>query len=366
MNIQKLKISHFRNYETASFSFEPSTITVLYGRNAQGKTNILEALYFLSHLRTWRTSKTASLPSHGQSAFALECVCESKGRRQTLRVMLDSAKKYLFADGNAVRTFSSFVGRLNAVLFCPDDLNLFSQPPKARRQFVDMEMVKLSKSYTTNLSSFQKLLKDRNALLKERTINEALLDACTAQMIEVQAVLLEKRARFIERLEKAADAVLPHFTDGKESLSIRYVTCADPGEDIRAQLKKLYEKTRQRDLLCKTTSAGIHKDDVEFFLDGHLVTQTASQGQKRSVMLSVKLGLCEMIQEVSGQYPVLLLDDVFSELDDLRRVRLIQSLPEQMQIFITTADRVSPAWFDRDVQFFTVNHGEIKEGIYDV
>lgn len=366
MNIQKLKLSHFRNYPSASFSFDSGTISVLTGRNAQGKTNILEAIYYLSHMRSWRTSKIVSLSEHEYDQFAIDCICESKGQSSKLRIMVDHSRKYLFADGNPVKTFSSFIGRINAVLFCPDDLNLFSLPPKNRRQFMDMELVKLSRSYTGTLSQFQKILKERNLLLKEKRVNPVLIDAATSQMINHQILLFEQRSRFLKRLEEKANAVLPLFTDNEETLSIRYVSCADPSKDLRPQFEELYRQTRDRDLLMRSTQAGIHKDDVEFLLNGRLVTQTASQGQKRSVMLSVKLGLCEMIRETCGEYPILLLDDVFSELDDQRRARLIQALPENMQIFITTAEPVSPAWFDRDVNFYTVRNGKIKEGIYDV
>lgn len=369
MNIQKLKLSHFRNYEAASFSFELGMISVLTGKNAQGKTNILEAIYYLSYLRSWRTLKTISLCQFESGQFALDCEAESRGRSQRLRVMFDRSKKYLFADGNPVKTFSSFVGRVNAVLFSPDDLNLFSLPPKIRRQFMDMELVKLSRSYTGNLSRFQQVLKERNLLLKARNVNRVLLSANTDQLIAQQITLIEQRSRFLKRLEEKANAILPLFTDNEETLSIRYVTCADPNqsrEDLKVQFEKLYEQNLDRDLLVKSTSVGIHKDDVEFFINGRLVTQTASQGQKRSVMLSVRLGLCEMIKEASGEYPILLLDDVFSELDDMRRARLIQALPENMQIFITTADPVSPSWFNREVSFYTVMHGKMKEGIYDV
>lgn len=147
---------------------------------------------------------------------------------------------------------------------------------------------------------------------------------------------------------------------------MRYKTCVDPNGDIREQLKAAYEKTREKDRQMKTTAVGIHKDDLEFYLDGKLVTQTASQGQKRSIILAMKIGLCALIREKSGQNPILLLDDVFSELDEERRAGLIEAFPDEIQIFITTAETVSPSWFKRPVRFYTVDHGVMKEGIYDV
>jgi DNA replication and repair protein RecF len=366
MNVQKLKLSSFRNYKAADFSFEPATVHILYGNNAQGKTNILEAIYFLSHLRSWRTSKTASLVMHEQPSFVLECTLESNGRKEEIKAVLAEGKKYLYRFGKPVSTFSSFVGTVNAVLFCPDDLAIFSAPPKNRRQFIDMELVKLSKSYTATLSRYQKLLKDRSAALKSWPVNDLLLDTITQQMIDAQCVLIRQRNSFVLSLQEQAQKILPQFTDGKESLQIKYKTCVDPQKDIKAQLEEAYAQTREKDKKMKTTSIGVHKDDLEFYLQNRLVTQTASQGQRRSVVLAVKLGLCEMIHEKTGQYPVLLLDDVFSELDEGRKARLTAALPEDMQIFITTADPVSPALFSQPAKFYTVDHGVMKEGIYDV
>lgn len=366
MNLQKLKLSDYRNFETASFSFEPDTIHIFRGKNAQGKTNLIEAIYFLSHLRSWRTSKTQSLIRHGQKTFLLEGTVENRGRLEKLRSVFSSGKKFLFRNDKPVRSFSDFVGILNAVLFSPDDLTLFSDSPKERRRMIDMELVKLSRSYTTVLSTYQKLLKERSAILKAYRPDRILLDTVTGQMIEAQTVLIAQRHAFVQLLEEKASKVFPAFSQGREQLAIRYKSPVDPTGDIRAQLKEAYDKSLSRDLQMKTTSVGIHKDDLEFSLNGKLITQTASQGQKRSVMLALKIGLCDVIREKTGQYPLLLLDDVFSELDHERRLGLIASLPKNSQIFITTAEPVSPAWFDQPVKFYTVDHGVMKEGIFDV
>lgn len=366
MNVQKLKLSDYRNFETASFSFDPDTVHVLFGKNAQGKTNLIEAIYFLSHLRTWRTSKTSSLVTHHKDAFRLECTVENKGRIEVLKMIFSKGKKYLFRNDKPVQTFSNFVGILNAVLFSPDDLTLFSDAPKERRRLMDMELVKLSRSYTTVLGQFNRLLKERSAILKSWKPDEVLLSTITGQMIDAQAVLIAQRSAFVRLLEQKACEVFPHFGEGKEKLTMHYKTCVDVDGDIKAQLTEAYQKTREKDKQMKTTSVGIHKDDLEFYLDDRLVTQTASQGQKRSILLSMKVGLCEVIKEKTGQYPVLLLDDVFSELDESRRAGLVAAFPDEIQIFITTAEAIDPAWFERPVRFYTVDHGVMKEGIYDV
>lgn len=366
MNIQELKLTHYRNYDQASFSFDPSNIHVLYGRNAQGKTNILESIYFLSHLRSFRTLKTRSLIENGQETAIVEARIENRGRTEDLKVVLNENKKGLFRYGNPVATFSSFVGIVNAILFCPDDLSLFSKPPKDRRQFMDMELVKLSKKYTATLSHYQKMLKERNAALKAWPPNPVLIETYTSQMIEDQIILIAQRQAFLESLEQEVSKILPGFAKEEEVLEIRYKTFVDPKKDLRSQLEAAYQNTLEKDRQMKTTACGIHKDDIEFVLNGRILTQTASQGQKRSVLLSVKLALCNMIEQKTGQYPILLLDDVFSELDVQRRQQLIARLPHTMQIFITTAEPLNPAWFDRPVKFYTVEHGKMKEGLFNV
>ncbi len=366
MNVQKLNLSNYRNFETASFSFHPDTIHVLWGKNAQGKSNLIESIYFLSHLRSWRTSKTVSLINHGQEAFCLECTVENKGRLEVLKTVFSSGKKAVFRNGKPVKSFSNFVGILNAVLFSPDDLTLFSAPPKERRHFLDRELVKLSRSYTRTLSQFNALLKERNVLLKGHS-NDALLQAVTSQMIEQESILIAQRSQFLDLLEEKAKEIYPILCENaEEDLSLSYQTCVDPRKNIKEQLEQLYAQTLAKDKQMHITTAGVHKDDLVFCLNRKPVTQTASQGQKRSIMLALKIGLCKTIQEKGGQNPILLLDDVFSELDPQRRQGLIASFPEEMQIFITTAETVSPSWFKRPVCFYTVDHGVMKEGIYDI
>lgn len=367
MNIQKLKFSHFRNYDSASFSFEPAMIHVLFGRNAQGKTNILEGIYYLSHLRSFRTLKTGSLIEHDEHAFSIECLVERKTRLEDLRIYVEDHKKRLFRYGSPVPTASSFVGIVNAILFCPDDLNLFSSSPSKRRQFMDMELVKLSRTYTSTLSHYQKLLKDRNAALKAFHPDSLLIETLGVQMAKEARILIEQRASFLSLLEEKANEVLPVFSESAETLQIRYKTSVETdSENLEEALLEAYEKSIKKDKQTKNTSVGIHRDDIEFILNRKLLTQTASQGQKRTVLLALKIGLAKIIEEKSGQYPIMLLDDVFSELDNLRKAALIASLPKNMQVFITTSEELSPALFNRPVKFYTVENAKMKEGIYHV
>ena len=358
MNVLQLKLDRYRSYDDAVFTFEPDVIHILQGANAQGKTNIVEAIYFLSHLRSFRTSQTASLIEHGESGFALEAKAESHGRTEKLRIYMDRSHKQLYRYGQPVRSFSDFVGILNAVLFCPDDLSLFTDGPSARRRFIDMELVKLSKNYTALLGRFQKLLHSRNTLLKSPAIDNALLDVVTEQLIEAEELIAMQRSRFTSQLMEKAEKLYPFFSEGRESFTGRYKTFVDVNEDMKSQMRGIYEKSGGRDRKMQQTTCGVHKDDVQFYLDGHPVALNASQGQKRSALLTLKLALCQMIYEKSGQYPILLLDDVFSELDSVRQQKFVELLPKDMQVFITTATEVHADWNGRKVVIHEIRKKE--------
>lgn len=364
MNIKKLKFYHFRNYDKASFSFEKNAVHVLQGKNAQGKTNIVEGIYFLSLLRSFRTNKTVNMIRHGQSSFVIEAEVETKGRVEELKAAVSGTKKQLFRFNDPVARYSEFVGTVNAVLFCPDDMTLFSDSPAARRKFIDMELIKLSRSYTATLSHYQKLLKERNQALKQPYPDQTLIGIYTKQMITDQKIIIRQRAAFVKDLMEKAQKLYPFFSGGEEKIDAIYETFAKE-EDTETAMEKMYAKTLERDIQYKNTQIGIHKDDFLFLLNGMPVVQIASQGQKRSALLSLKLGLAQIIYEKDGQYPILLLDDVFSELDQDRRKKLIEMLPHEMQIFITSAEPIPKDWFDRPVKFYEIENGTVKEETHE-
>lgn len=349
MNLLELRLHQFRSYESAVFRFEPGAIHILEGANAQGKTNVIEAISYLSNLRSFRTRNIRDLIRHGTSGFAIDAVCENRNIRETLRIFYESGRKKLYRFGQSVPSFSQFVGILNAVLFSPDDMAFFTGAPALRRRFLDTELVKLSTAYTASLSAFQKILRERNALLKRRNPDRQLLDTYTSRMISLQKVIISQRQKFADSLNDRLLSLYPPFSQGHEKLEIRYRTFVDTGQDLEQQMKKIYEKDLTRDMKMQTTTSGIHKDDLIFLLDGYPMPEASSQGQKRSSLLALKLSLCEIIREKSGQYPVFLLDDVFSELDPFRRQKLIDLLPEGMQVCITAAEPLQADFGSRKV-----------------
>lgn len=225
-----------------------------------------------------------------------------------------------------------------------------------------MELIKLSKKYTFTLSRYNRYLKNRNIALKQEKIDKDLIDVYTSQMIEDEIVIMKQRKNFIKNLMEYSNRLYPFFSSQKEVLSAKYETFVDTSQDLKEQIVKSYENTYVKDCMYKATNMGIHRDDIQFLLNDKNINEMASQGQKRSYLLAMKLGLAQMVYEKTNQYPILLLDDVFSELDTIRKKELIQILPENMQIFITSAEEMDPSLFkNRKVKFYKVNNGFAKE-----
>lgn len=360
MNLKRLDLVHFRNYEKGSFTFEPGSIHCLYGKNAQGKTNIIEAIYFLSHLRSFRTTHMDSLTMNQKAWMQLSALVESNGYNEELKIVVSEKKKHLFLYQNPIRRYSDFIGKLNAILFCPDDMLLFQQSPRLRRRFIDMELMKLSHTYTSTLSHFQSLLKQRNRLLKAETMDDVLLETITEQMIKDEKIILTQRASFVREWMEKARMLYPFFSEQQEHIDAKYETFVEL--DRINDISDIYARNLEKDKRYKQTLLGVHKDDILFLLNGQPLHEVASQGQKRSFLLAMKLGLAQIIYEKSNQYPILLLDDVFSELDRLRQKQLIQHLPQSMQIFITSTDPIDQRWFEnRSVHFYHIEDGNLQE-----
>ena len=362
MNLSFLRLRNFRNYSDLTCRFSSQGIHVLHGKNAQGKTNLIEAIYYLSHLRSFRTQNQAQMITHGQSFFHMDARIGTMRRKEDLKVVLMPEKKHLYRWNEPVKKYSDFIGILNAVLFCPDDLMLFQQSPKMRRRFIDMELIKLSRVYTFTLNRYQKLLRQRNAILKNDRFDPILLQTLTNQMIKDQVVILSQREQYLKELMEKTQKFYHFFSKEKEEIDAKYITFVPMDENLEDSIRQAYQKHEKRDRLTHQTQVGIHKDDIDFHMNGISIKDIASQGQKRSLVLSMKLALCQIIYEKQKEYPVLLLDDVFSELDVSRSRQLISILPETMQVFISSTDKLDRSLFqNKDVRYYEIIQGHCKE-----
>lgn len=362
MRIVKLSLRNYRNYEACELTFHEG-IHLIIGKNAQGKTNLLEAIAYLSTTRSHRSNDDTDLIREGKDAFVLKAIIQRKQKLLEERLSLNKQGKNLFLNRTAVRRVSDFIGEFNAVLFCPDDMMLFQASPRVRRKFIDMELSKLSKTYTRTLNEAGKLLKERNAYLKQAHVDESYLHIVTKRLIDCQVIIIRQRHRFLRDLLIKAQDFYAKLSQDDTVLSFVYHCCVEYSEneeELKQRIWEKYDKYIERDRYLKQTTIGVHKEDFMFQIDGRELSSYASQGQKRSVLLAIKIGIVSMIYDLIDEYPVLLLDDVFSELDEDRKRMLLTSLPADVQIFITTTEEAEiPRVNNRNYTLWHVDHGHV-------
>ncbi|EGL83543.1 DNA replication and repair protein recF [Caldalkalibacillus thermarum TA2.A1] len=342
MYVKRLTLQHFRNYATLELEFQPG-IYLFIGDNAQGKTNLLESLYVLAMTKSHRTSKDKELIQWHKAHTTLAAELEKKYGSVTLELHISQRGKRAKLNHLEQKRLSDYIGTLNVVMFAPEDLELVKGSPQVRRRFIDMELGQVSANYLYDLGRYQKLLMQRNALLKEWTDREKhrpMVDVFTQQLIDVAVKLYQKRFKFLHKLEQWAQEIHSRITKGKESLEIRYHTATGIDQTMNEEemthlLTQQFAKMRDREEHRGSTLIGPHRDDLIFMVNNRNVHTYGSQGQQRTAALSLKLAEIELIKEEIGEYPVLLLDDVLSELDDQRRTDLLQAIQDKVQTFVT-------------------------------
>lgn len=362
MILKKLKLLQFRNYEKEEFYFDEG-IHFFTGKNAQGKTNLLEAISYLSTTRSHRTMNDDDLIQEDKSYFGLEADIEKTNRNSNIRIYVNENGKNLFVYRNPIKKVSDFIGEFNAVMFCPDDMMLFHASPKVRRKFIDMEISKISKVYTKTLNTYHKILKERNSYLKLNKIDQNYLEVLNERLIECEIVIVKQRDKFLKELLEKSMKFYRELSQDETELTVEYMTfvSADAETDkLREEMILKYKKSLDRDLMLSSTTQGVHKDDFTFYINGKDVDVYASQGQKRTILLALKLGIVSIVYSITKEYPVLLLDDVFSELDTYRRNQLLEILPKEVQIFISATDPILlDTENDRKITYWKIQNGKL-------
>jgi len=339
MRIKRLALKNFRNYDLATFSFSDTT-NVLIGKNAQGKTNLIEAIYLLSIAKSFRTRSNEDLIQFEKEFARIIGQIESKASKKELEMILFENGKQAKINGAKCNKTSEFVGHFNVVVFTPDDLFFVKGSPKNRRRFMDIELSKISTVYLSYLNAYQHYLKERNQYLKKVSFtqkkDDVYLSIVTEQMIDYMLQIAKKRQRFIIKINQLAKVVYSKIAGVDEEIEIKYDTFFDVENATKEDLMDFYKKNEERDYKFALTNHGIHKDDLIVLLNGKDASQFASQGQQRSIVLAIKIALLQYIYQEIGEYPVLLLDDVLSELDTSRQNLLLNLVSDEIQTFITT------------------------------
>jgi len=360
MKIKSLTLRDFRNIVSLNVSFHES-ITVLVGDNAQGKTNLLEAIYFLSTGRSHRVNDEQVCIRNQQDNALIKGVIEGVYPFE-LKVVLHPQGKSLFYQHTLLKRSSEFIGKMNAVLFSPSDMELFDASPKARRRFMDTELGKINPLYIDLLSKTMKLLKDRNAILKEKEIDESYLEVVTERLVTYQTDIIRLRTTFIDRINKSLNKYFNQLSLSDETVRIDYQGPVDWSYTCEADLKEKYTRHLERDKAMRVTSVGIHRDDLHFTMNETPVSDVASQGQRRMIVIALKCALLDLIEETIGEKPILLLDDVFSELDATRRKALFSTLHQNTQTVISTTDLEHiKEWLSDAVMIYEISAGKIRE-----
>ncbi len=336
MICREIILKNFRNIEDEKVTFGDG-VNVLCGFNAQGKTNILEGIYYFALGKSFRGASDRELIFHGRdnAEISLDFTDMTRERHHSVNLSVKE-KKMCRKEGIKVSKLSEFIGIFRAVLFSPEVLSCVKDGPAERRSFLDVAISQIYPAYMASLINYRKLLQNRNAVLKDsenRNCDE-LLYVLSCQMAEEAEKIARYRDEYTSMLASETNALIKEISLGKESVSMKYRT----GKSREEYLKLLTENTEKEKIL-KTTLYGVHKDDLEIKLSGYDSRVYASQGQQRSIALSMKLAEGEISKKICGEYPVFLLDDIFSELDDIRKDYILSGLGNR-QVIITCCEKI--------------------------
>lgn len=357
MYIETVSVKNFRNLDTMSIELNKS-VNIFYGKNAQGKTNIIEAVYMCATGRSHRTHSDKDMIMFGMDSAMVQTFINKDNYKDRVNIHLKkNAKKGIAVNNLPIKSLSELFGILHIVIFSPEDLELVKKGPSERRRFIDMELCQLSKIYCYNLQQYWKILKQRNNLLKQVQKNSSLRDTIfvwDSQLVDFGRKLIKEREKFTVRIDELTKDIHLKLTGGAEKMKIEYKPSVS-ADEFEEKLNKNIEK----DIYFGSTSYGPHKDDLSFFINDTNVREFGSQGQQRCTAVSLKLAEIKLIEDEKGSEPVLLLDDVFSELDKNRQKYLIECISDIQTIITCTGIEDSLRELSEKAAIYMVENGKV-------
>ncbi len=364
MKLKSLKLHNFRNYDYLKIDLDENT-NIFYGDNAQGKTNILEAIYFSATSKSHRGSKDRDIIRFEEDESHIETIISKKEKSFVIDMHLKkNSPKGIAINKIPIKKASELFGIINIVFFSPEDLNIIKNGPSERRRFVDLELSQLDKVYLSNLSNYNRIVNQRNKLLKDAYGNQQLLETLEIwdiQLIDYGNKVIERRELFIDQINNIINEIHYKLSGKRERLKLIYEK--SNGDN---NLEFCINKYRSRDLKMKSTSVGPHRDDIAFMLNGIDIRKFGSQGQQRTAALSLKMAEIELVKLITKETPILLLDDVLSELDKNRQNYLLESIKDiQTLITCTGVDEFVKHRFNIDKVFYVDNGQVVRESKED-
>lgn len=361
MKIDSLSLMNFRNYETLNISF--GDLNIIYGLNGSGKTNIIEAIYTLALTKSFRINNDKVMIKKGKIKAKIKGNVLKNGDENTFGVEISNDGKVVTINDERQDKVSDYVSRINVILFNPSDTRLIDEAPMIRRKMLNIEISQIYKEYLVILTNYQRILKQRNFYLRGMYVNgsytNTYLDILTKKLIEYGSIICKYREKFVDNINKYIASNYEKIF-GSGTLKIRYVsTFKNKSED---DLIKRYKDNYQKELSVGKTLEGIHHDDIVFVLDNNNLKEWGSEGQRKNAIISFKLAEISVINEIKGFYPILILDDLFSELDKEKVTNLLGMLDRNVQTFMTTTDLKNiNKKVIKDAKKFKVNDGILEE-----
>jgi len=367
MYISNLKLSNFRNYKTLNINLDKN-INIIIGNNGEGKTNLLESIYVLGLTKSHRSFIDNNLIRNNCDSCKIKAKLNKDNYKSELEIILENKNKILKIDKQIINKNSDYISNMNIIIFYPEDLELIKGSPATRRRFLNLELSQLNRNYLIILNDYNKLLKMRNDYLKNNYIDENYLNILTDYLIDKAISIYKTRKKFIDKLNDIINNV--YFDIAKLSnFNIKYKTSIELDnlnyEELKSKLKNKFKDIYNQEIKFKNTLIGPHRDDLEFFLGDLNLKLYGSQGQQRVAVLSLKIGEINIFKKYKEQTPILLLDDVFSELDQKKKNNLLKYINDNIQVIITTTDvkNISKKIL-KDANVIKIKEGKIEEWKY--
>lgn len=354
MIIKKIKIKNFRNIEDIEL-FPDENTNIICGENAQGKTNILEAIWLFSGMKSFRTSKDTFFIKIGEEKAVIETDFNYGGCENNIKIEFCENKKTAFFNGKKLNSVTNLAGNFNSFIFSPVDLSLIKDSPSVRRKFLDISIGQLYPKYIEILKNYTRAVIQRNKILKDYKYDKTLsimFDIFEKEISENGKKIIEYRKKYIDLLQKYFSDIYSGISSGKGKTEIKYIV------NFEGDLEEELKNNREKDSVLGITSVGPHRDDIEFLINGLSARNFGSQGQQRSIALSLKFASAEVTKEINGEYPVCLLDDVLSELDPKRQNYILNHI-KNWQVFLSCCDPESTNSLIKG-KIFNIKKGEIK------